>query len=211
MKEAVTWDVSVRSLLQRAGSSSPTPGGGSVAALTAALGSSMAAMVGHLSKGERFASVRAEMEAVLEELKDLTSQCEALFHEDIETFERYMAALKLPRDTAEAVSQRRKAIIEATVQAIEAPFRLIEACRRGLGCAHGMAGIANKQVISDLGIGAILFEAAARSALLTVEINLASLKDDELRGGYESRLSEAMQDIERLKSATLQETRRRMA
>lgn len=211
MKEAVTWDGSVREMLEQAGSSSPTPGGGSVAALTAALGSSMAAMVGSLSKGERFVDVRAEMEAVLEELESLTAQCESLFHEDIATFERYMAALKLPRDTDEAASQRRRAILEATIQAIEAPLRLIETCGRGLRCAHGMAGIANKQVISDLGIGAILFEAAAQSALLTVEINLASLKDDGPRRVYEDRLTGAMRDIEHLKGAILQETRRRMA
>ncbi|MDF2835059.1 MAG: Formiminotransferase-cyclodeaminase [Paenibacillus sp.] len=211
MTEAITWDGSIRHMLQKAGSASPTPGGGSVAALAAALGPSMASMVANLSQGEKFAHIQAEMAAVLDELTDLTAQCETLFHEDMETFEQYMQALKLPRDTDGAIDRRRQAIREATVQAIEAPLRLIEACRKGLRCAHGMVGIANKQVISDLGIGAILFEAAAQSALLTVEINLASLKDEEQRSVYAVRLSESMSEIEQLKSSTLQETRRRMA
>ncbi|MFC4778167.1 cyclodeaminase/cyclohydrolase family protein [Paenibacillus sp. GCM10023252] len=77
-------------------------------------------------------------------------------------------------------------------------------------CTHSLAESANKNVISDLGIGAILFEAAAQSALLTIEINLASLKDLELRRGYSDKLSSLIGDIGELKSRAVQIARDRI-
>jgi|GEM_PF-6284770 len=48
------WNQPIGQFLEQASSSSPTPGGGSVAALVAALAASMTAMVGNLSTGEKY-------------------------------------------------------------------------------------------------------------------------------------------------------------
>lgn len=72
-------------------------------------------------------------------------------------------------------------------------------CRDALEQTVRIAEAANPNVISDLGIGAILFESAAQSAYLTVEINLASLKDDEVRQRYDERATELLGDTARLK------------
>ena len=73
-------------------------------------------------------------------------------------------------------------------------------CRTGVECAYSIAETSNKNAISDLGISAILFEAAAQSALLTVDINLASLKDLELKQQYADRVSSLMLEISDLKN-----------
>ena len=100
--------------------------------------------------------------------------------------------------------------LEASIQAIEVPLRLIEVCRGGMLCTYNIAESVNKNVISDLGIGAILLEAAAQSALLTIEINLGSLKDLELKRQYSSKLSVLISEISALNNETLQITRNRM-
>ncbi|MNJ02473.1 Formiminotransferase-cyclodeaminase [compost metagenome] len=66
-------------------------------------------------------------------------------------------------------------------------------------------------MISDLGIGAILFEAAAQSALLTVDINLASLKDLDVKYSYETKTAALIREIGQIKEQTLLMVRSRIA
>lgn len=208
--DTVSWDNSIRQLLQQAGSSKPTPGGGSVAALIAALGASMTSMVGNLSQGERFASIQQQISGVIRTMTHLTEQCEELLQADIASFNHYMDALKLPKSTDEQKLERGNAIQQAAIRAIEVPLRLMEICKAGMACTYSIAESSNKNVISDLGIGAILFEAAAQSAQLTIEINLASLMDLELKQQYTDKVLLLNRDIEDLKSKTLIITRNRI-
>lgn len=204
------WDESIRHFLQQAGSAEPTPGGGSVAALVAALGASMTSMVSNLSQGEKFAQIRPQIDDIIGQMSRLIAECEELLQADIASFDQYMAALKLPKSTDEEKLFRSRAIQEAAILAIEVPLRLIEVCRMGMVCTHSIAESSNKNVISDLGIGAILFDAAAQSALLTVEINLASLKDPELKRQYADKASSLIREIADLKYRTLQIARKRI-
>lgn len=206
----ITWDDSIRNFIQQAGSANPTPGGGSVAALTAALGASMTSMVCNLSQGEKFAHIQPQITETIEKLSELTEECEQLLHDDINTFSQYMDALKLPKNTDEEKAIRKSAMQEATIEAIDVPLRLIELCKTGMLCTTNIAESSNKNVISDLGIGAILFEAAAQSASLTVEINLASLKDLNLKDQYSEKLSSLITEIEELRSKALIITRNRI-
>ncbi|WP_336776400.1 cyclodeaminase/cyclohydrolase family protein [Paenibacillus sp. MMO-58] len=210
MTTTITWDVSIRHFLQQAGSSNPTPGGGSVAALIAALGASMTSMVGNLTQGEKFADIQSTIAEVLDKMRRSTAECEGLLQADSSSFNKYMDALKLPKSSDEEKRIRKNALHEATIQAIDVPLRLIEVCREGLTFTHRIAESSNKNVISDLGIGAILFEAAAQSALLTIEINLASLKDAELKQLYSDKVASLMNEIQDLKSSSLQITRNRI-
>ncbi|MWC27666.1 cyclodeaminase/cyclohydrolase family protein [Paenibacillus sp. MMS18-CY102] len=210
MTNMVSWDSSIRVFLQQAGSPAPTPGGGSVAALIAALGASMATMVGNLSQGGKYAPIQPQIVEVIEMMASLTTECEELHHADITCFNYYMEALKLPKVTDEEALIRNQAIHEAAIHAIDVPLRLIEVCKAGIICTHRIAESSNKNVISDLGIGAILFEAAAQSASLTVEINLNSLQDLLLKRQYASKLSLWISEIENLKNETLQIARNRI-
>ncbi|MCM3338505.1 cyclodeaminase/cyclohydrolase family protein [Paenibacillus sp. MER TA 81-3] len=211
MNQAITWDSSIRSFLERAGSADPTPGGGSVAALVAALGAAMTSMVGNLSQGEKFAGIREQIELTLNEMNSLSALCEELLADDIRTFGQYMEALRLPKGTEEEQANRRQALREATYAAIEVPLRLLRVCRDGMRIAAAIAETSNKNVISDLGIGAILFEAAAQSAYLTIEINLASVKDAERKGEYAERSSQLLLESGQLKESTMHTVRQRIA
>ncbi|RAP74507.1 cyclodeaminase/cyclohydrolase family protein [Paenibacillus montanisoli] len=199
----VTWDDTIRRFLQQAASSNPTPGGGSAAAVVAALGTAMTAMAAHLTQGDKFADVRPEIIAALHALEPLTQECEALLAADIKAFDGYMHALKLPKETADEQASRRDAIHGAAIAAIEVPLRLMEVCRAGLQATHGIAACTNPHVISDLGIGALLLEAAGQSALLTVDINLAGLKDAAKKEQFAARRTALIAEIIQLKERTL--------
>lgn len=197
--KAGLFDRTVREFVREAGAATPTPGGGSVAALVGALGASMAAMAAGFTRGEKFAGVEARMREAVDRLQATIRDCEDLLEADVASFDRYMAALKLPKGTEEEKRARSAALRDAAGQAIEVPLRLMGVCRDALALASSLAADANPNVVSDLGIGVLLFEAAAQSAYLTVEINLASLKDEESRREYGRRASELLRDIAELK------------
>lgn len=204
------WDGTIRSFLREAGSSAPTPGGGGVAAVAAALGAAMTQMVANLSQGERFADVRAGMEDAVRRMEAYMDECERLLHADAEAFNRYMSALRLPKATDAEKLARREAIGAAARQAIDVPLRLMALCREGVRCALDIAETSNKSVASDLGIGAVLFAAAARSAALTAEINLGSVGDAEVRDGCRAQLDALSAEIGELRNRVLSIVRERI-
>ncbi|SDW66713.1 cyclodeaminase/cyclohydrolase family protein [Paenibacillus sp. CF384] len=206
----VTWDDSIRRFLEKAASSDPTPGGGSAAALAAALGTAMTAMAAHLSQGEKYADAQLEINAALNEMSRLSTACEALLASDISAFDGYMRALKLPKQEEAERSFRHEAIHNATIASIEVPLRLMEVCGAALQSTLSIASCTNAHVISDLGIGALLLEAAAQSALLTVEINLAALKDEGIKAHYAAKRTALIAEIEQLKNRTLAVVRDRI-
>ncbi|MFC3767082.1 cyclodeaminase/cyclohydrolase family protein [Paenibacillus sp. GCM10012303] len=193
------FDRTIRSFVQEAGAAVPTPGGGSISALVGALGAAMVSMAANFTQGAKFAGAEAAMKEAVGRLQDWTRDCEDLLEADVASFERYMSALKLPKSTDEEKRMRAQAIQDAAAQAIEVPLALMRVCRDALEQTVRIAESANPNVISDLGIGAILFESAAQSAYLTVEINLASLKDEEAKQRYDERAAELLGDTARLK------------
>lgn len=198
-----TFDQTIRTFLEEAGAAVPTPGGGSVAALAGALGAAMVSMTAGFTKGEKFAEAEAIMMAGMSRMKAAIRDCEDLLEADIASFNRYMRAVRLPKASDEDKLARVHALHEAALQAIEVPLRLMGVCRDALATAEALAGAANPNVISDLGIGALLFEAAAQSAYLTVEINLASLKDEAARMDYSSAADELRTECAAMKERTI--------
>ncbi|UUZ83093.1 cyclodeaminase/cyclohydrolase family protein [Paenibacillus sp. P26] len=211
MSEVITWDSTIREFLQKAASKEPTPGGGSAAALVAAVGAAMTSMVGHLSQGEKFAAVQDEIAETLEGITKMAAACEELLEADIRSFEQYMAAYRLPKQTEEERELRKQAMHQAAVGAILVPLRLMEACLEGMRLTGRITEPSNRNVISDLGIGAILLASAAESAYLTIELNLLSLRDPAQQSAYAEKAAGLMKEIGERKEHTVSAVRRRMA
>ncbi|TNJ65426.1 cyclodeaminase/cyclohydrolase family protein [Paenibacillus hemerocallicola] len=197
------FDRTIRSFLDEAGAATPTPGGGSVAALAGALGAAMVSMTAGFTQGAKFAAAEPAMKDAVARLQGWTRDCEDLLEADIVSFDRYMAALKLPKATEEEKSVRGEALHAASLQAIEVPLGLMRVCRDALKLTADIASSANPNVVSDLGIGAILFEASANSAYLTVEINLAGLKDEEAAKRYDALATGLLQECAERKHAAV--------
>ncbi|WP_020617900.1 cyclodeaminase/cyclohydrolase family protein [Paenibacillus daejeonensis] len=208
--EKLTWEHSIHEFLSQAASAQPTPGGGSVASLAAALASSMTSMAARLSQGDKYTEHLSQTDEAVGLLEQLTGTCEQLMQADIAAFDGYMQAIRLSKTTDEEKQARRQAIDAAAAKAIEVPLQLARLCRDGMRCTRSLAGICNPHVISDLGIGAILFEAAAQSAGLTVEINLASIRDSAQKAQYAEDLAALIHEITDLRSEALAVTRSRI-
>ena len=101
-------------------STQPTPGGGSVACVSGALGLGLLIMAFEISRKRKDAVWPTEAQEILEKghrgLYEISADADA----DIHAFQSYMAALKLPKGTEDEKRSRAQALQGATRRATEA-------------------------------------------------------------------------------------------
>jgi glutamate formiminotransferase/formiminotetrahydrofolate cyclodeaminase len=160
-------------LLDQIAASTPTPGGGTVAALVGALGAALARMVANLTRGKKkYASVEEEMGTLIREAEALQQRLVGLARRDSEAFEAVLRARRMAQTTPEEQAAREKAVATAEVEAAHVPAETAEACRATLVLAERAARLGNVNAVSDAGVAGLLAGAAGEGALLNVAINL---------------------------------------
>jgi formiminotetrahydrofolate cyclodeaminase len=189
-------DLSVGELLQRLGSSDPTPGGGAAAALAGAVGAALIEMTANLTIGRpRLADVEPQARSIVGRAADLRERLSKMADADAAVFAEVGAAYKLPRQTDDDKAARTTAIQAALQAAAGVPLQTAQACATIIDLAEESAPILNVSVISDVLVGAVLAQAALQSAALNVEINLAAMTDPAKKGRLASDLAAAQQGI----------------
>ncbi len=158
----------------------PTPGGGSAAALVGALGAALNSMVANFTVGrEKFAAVEEEVRELLARGEGLRMELQHLTQADTEAYAVVSAAYKMPRETEEQKAARDQAIQEALKRAAQVPLAAARACHEVLRIAAALVERGNPNLISDVGVAAKFALSGLECAVLNVEINLASIKDEE--------------------------------
>jgi formiminotetrahydrofolate cyclodeaminase len=164
--------------LNETASKSPAPGGGSVSALAASLGSALTSMVCRLTIGKKkYADVQGEMESCLRKSEELRAQCAALIDEDTAAFNAVMAAFGLPKEAEEEKRRRSEAIQKATTSATLVPIKVMELCAGALELVKVIAIKGNRNSLPDAGVAALMLRAACEGAALNVKANLSGLQD----------------------------------
>ena len=184
-------------VLDRFASDSATPGGGSAAALSGALGASLVSMVAGLSIGKKgYEAVEAKMREVLSRSEGLRERLTLLIEEDSEAFDKVMTAFRLPKVTEEEKEKRREAIQEATKHAAAVPLEVMKCSREALELAKTVALKGNKNSASDCGVAALELWTAIRGGDLNCLINLSSIKDNEFNARLMREIDEVKAGVE---------------
>jgi formiminotetrahydrofolate cyclodeaminase len=184
----------VTTFLDELSSSAPAPGGGSVAALSGALGAALISMVCNLTVGKKkYADVQEDIEALLEESEALRKELTDLLEEDVKAYTAYSKAAKMPRQTEEQKAKRAKARQEALKGATDVPLSIAEAAVKVMDLCRPAAEKGNVWAVSDAGVAVLMAEAALRSAALNVLINLGSLKDEEFVADRRAKLDSLLE------------------
>jgi formiminotetrahydrofolate cyclodeaminase len=205
------FDQTLREFLQQAASRSPTPGGGSVSAVTAALAAAMVAMVANLTLGKRgYEEAHPVSEHALARSGAAIAELEHLSALDIEAFEGVMTAWRMPSATPSQKTARVEAIRAAAGNASQVPLRICRSCIDILTQAAALAPSGTKSAISDVGVGAYLADAALRAAMLSIEANLALIEDESIRSALLRERSELLSRADRLKQFALTEVGQRL-
>ena len=187
-------ELSVNQFVEETASKASVPGGGSVSAMVGALGAALMEMVANLTIGkEKYAGVQEEMQALAAEGAALHEELLAGIKKDSESFNGYMRALKLPKETEEEKKIRTAALQQGLK---EAPLAIAESAVKIFPMAEAVVKRGNKGAVSDGLIAVMLARTAVVGALFNVKINLASIKD-------ESYVSELEKRVEKLESLAI--------
>lgn len=173
----------VSAFLDELASSSPAPGGGSVAALSGALGAALTTMVCNLTIGKKkYAGVEADVKKVRTESEKLRARFTQLIDEDTLAFNKVMEAYALPKESEAQKTLRSAAIAAATKEATLVPLEVMKHCIDAMALAQQVASSGNANSVSDAGVSALMLHAACEGAALNVKINLGGLSDSDFVG-----------------------------
>ncbi|MGW1740334.1 cyclodeaminase/cyclohydrolase family protein [Nocardia sp. NPDC001965] len=156
----------------------PAPGGGAVAALHAAQGAALIAMVARYTTRAKDAEHRPVVDRIIEAADTARARALALADADADAFTAVGAAYKLPKDTDDEATARSAAIHAALLEAARVPAAVIDEADRILGLATELLPIGNPNVVTDIGAAAAAARAAAVTSQLNIEINVVSLPDE---------------------------------
>lgn len=174
-------DLKVSEFLSETASEAPAPGGGSVAALTGALSAALVSMVANLTKGEKFASAEGEMCAVAKKAQELCDRLSECVQRDTDSFNGYMAALRMPKTDAAAIEARRVAMQSGLQYAARVPLETAQTACEIFPLAKIAVEKGNPNAKSDGLVAAMLARTAVLGAVLNVRINLGGIKDEKIR------------------------------
>jgi len=201
-------DQPLRSFLEDTASKTPTPGGGSVAALVGSLGAALLCMVGNFTLGKpKFEKVERGIREILKEADKLKEELSGLIQKDIEAYARFSQASHMPKDTSELKEKRRQALQIALKNATQVPLSTAKLALRLLELAQLLLSRGNPNLITDVGVGALLADAALQSAALNVQINLGYIKDEEFRKRTNSVLSSTLSQGQEMKDKVIKGVR----
>ncbi|MDP3731959.1 MAG: cyclodeaminase/cyclohydrolase family protein [Candidatus Omnitrophota bacterium] len=173
-------DETIKEYLNDLAAKLPAPGGGSAAALTAALGASLISMVVNFTIGKpKYAGFEKELKNILEESEKLREEFLRLVDLDV-------------------VAYKSKNIRDA----LDVSFMLCRLCFEGIKLCPPLVTKGNVNLISDVAVAAILLESAFSSAYYNVEINLKSLQDKKLTKAIEKELTQKEKVIKRARLRT---------
>lgn len=165
---------------QKTASKESVPGGGSAAALVGATAAALSGMVASLTTDKKgYEQHRPEMLNLLEKAEALRVRLLDDIERDCTSFDAYIAALTLPRETEEQRELRSAALQQALKSASAVPLEVAQTALEIMPLAKLAVQYGNANAVSDGVISAMMARTAVLAALCNVKINLGSIKDPD--------------------------------
>jgi formiminotetrahydrofolate cyclodeaminase len=202
-------DLTIESFISEVNSNSPAPGGGSVSALSQALGMSLFRMYQHLTiSKKKYVEMDTELkdtfESVFEMIEGNLNELLIYIDKDTEAFNELMKCFKMPKETDEEKLARSTEIQNKTIDIIEVPLKVASIGYEVLKGIETVIDHGNKNAITDAGCGVLMIYAGIEGALLNVLVNLGSLKDLDKKAKYETEMNRILEGAKKSRDLNLQ-------
>jgi methenyltetrahydrofolate cyclohydrolase len=161
----------VTDFLDRLAARTPTPAGGSVAALCTAQAAALVAMVARY----------CDAPSLGERAERLVTRAHQLVADDERAFGAVAAAWSVPRERWSGEEERRSAIGEALLEASEPQAQVVETAIEVLVLIDQLRPAARAGLLSDLVAAGEVARAGSAIARMNVESNVRTLPDSEAR------------------------------
>ena len=167
-------------VLSSISSSAPTPGGGSVAALSLAHAHSLAAMVSRLTlKSDKWSDGHEIANQIVDESHARINESVTLAEKDAAAFEAVMASYRIPKGDGDS-TERSDAIRKATIEAALAPLETVRASHELLKQLLVLSRVCNSNALTDLAASCELAQTAANIAQMNIRINTDYINGDDV-------------------------------
>ena len=187
-------NMTIQQFAMQTASNEPVPGGGSISALAGSLAAALTEMVAGLTIGKKkYADVEEEMKEAVEPMKAVCAQLLDDIKRDSESFDQYMQALTLPKETEEEKAARTEAMQNGLKAAVEVPLSVAKVACGILPYAETMVVKGNKTAVTDALVATMMARTAVLGAGFNVKINLESIKDQE----YVDRIGKEVAELEK--------------
>jgi len=197
-------DNKITEYLDKAAAGTAVPGGGSVAALNAALAAGLTEMVANLTVGKKgYAAVEEEMQALAAMARQLRNKLTKAIDRDADAYTEVMAAYKLPKTTADEIALRNQKIQYAIKHAALVPLEVARDALAVIELADTAIHKGNKNAASDGAVAAMNARTAALAAIYNVKINLGSLEDERFVQELGREVTELQNRVVKLENEAL--------
>lgn len=177
----------------------PAPGGGSVAALCAAMSGALSAMVSNLTIDKKgYEKVQAQAFEYAPAGQEIMTKAVQCIDKDTDAFYAMMDAMRLPKKTDEEISYRAQMMEKTTQQAILVPLETLEVSLEALVLAQKVGVIGNVNALSDAGVAGLTALAAAKAAYYNILINLSGSTDEAFKQDVSAKAEKAIMACEKL-------------
>jgi formiminotetrahydrofolate cyclodeaminase len=171
-------DLTLLQFLEKTASNAPVPGGGSIAALSAAIAASLSEMVAHLTIGKNgYEALEEEMQDIARDAFQYRERLIKAIDEDSDAYHDVITAFKLPKGTEREQTKRKETIQKALIHAARVPLDVAREATKIIELAGKVIKQGNKNAITDAAVAVMMARTAALSALYNAKINLVSIKD----------------------------------
>ncbi|OGO78714.1 MAG: hypothetical protein A2Y23_08635 [Clostridiales bacterium GWB2_37_7] len=208
-------DMTIKQYSDVLASNEPAPGGGSTAALSGLMGAALTMMVVNLSVGKK--SYEALDEAIkqkfmedFQRVEDIKQELTVLVDEDTAAFNKFMEAMKLPKDTEEQKKIREEKMQQASIYALQIPLKTAEKCLEILQNQETIAANGNKNAVSDVGVGALMALSGLEGAVLNVKINLPGISDESIKNEATAKYIKLLEEGSRLQKNIMEIVHKRI-
>ena len=186
--------------IERLAAPTPTPGGGSAAAIAGGMATALLEMIASVSRK----SVEGESAQLIDDLMPIFTRSREVFielgSEDESAYGGFRDALALPKRTAEEKATRKQSLEAAAIAASAVPLEIAELALELLQLVPALQDVSSHHLDADLTVCTALLGATINSAVAMVNANLPTIKDpdalDEVTDRIESLLATFTEIIE---------------
>ncbi len=187
---------SIKRYLDDLAARKPAPGGGSAAALEAALGCALISMVANYTiSNKKYEPHKDKAAGCLKKSEGLRERLLKLVDEDVEAYARLSDGFKKFGKDSPKLDKMYK-------EACSVPFEVCKITGEALTLCRGLIEYGNKNLITDTAIAALMLEGAFFAAKFNVYINLKFIKDShyieeahKILSGLEGKMSKLKEEI----------------
>lgn len=191
-------------ILDRLAAPTPSPGGGTAAALAGALGAAVGEMCAALPRTRHGTpEERTRLHEAAREFAIHRARLVALADDDGAAVTAMMAAVRLPMATADDAAVRREALAEATRRATRVPLETVKVCAAALERMRDVAVMGARVATSDVFAAIGLLKASADGAASNVRTNLHGLDDEGYVRETTRQLSRTLDGVARAAHAAM--------